>query len=171
MDWFHCNVCHLRQDTNYYITSCGHIICKNCITQDDCSVCKTACKCLPISDNLKPKEKIFFKSLEETVQKNIQSISKAWSFQKQQHDLHVTFYKEYITKVQNAYQEAMQKIKNQENELTAVKRENAELRSMVSNLKSSLSKSQSSSSYSSKQLTAMCSDRQPFFICGVCILC
>ncbi|XP_072006819.1 E3 ubiquitin-protein ligase RNF212B isoform X2 [Engystomops pustulosus] len=96
---------------------------------------------------------------------------KAWSFQKQQHDLHVTFYKEYITKVQNAYQEAMQKIKNQENELTAVKRENAELRSMVSNLKSSLSKSQSSSSYSSKQLTAMCSDRQPFFICGVCILC
>ncbi|XP_072006821.1 E3 ubiquitin-protein ligase RNF212B isoform X3 [Engystomops pustulosus] len=146
MDWFHCNVCHLRQDTNYYITSCGHIICKNCITQDDCSVCKTACKCLPISDN-------------------------AWSFQKQQHDLHVTFYKEYITKVQNAYQEAMQKIKNQENELTAVKRENAELRSMVSNLKSSLSKSQSSSSYSSKQLTAMCSDRQPFFICGVCILC
>ncbi|XP_075685009.1 E3 ubiquitin-protein ligase RNF212B isoform X3 [Rhinoderma darwinii] len=145
MDWFHCNVCRVRQETTFYITSCGHILCKTCITQEYCSVCRTACKYLPISENLKPQEKIYFRSLKETVQKDFNSISQAWSFQKQQHELHVTFYKQYLTKAQKAFQEALQKIENQENDLKAMTRENAELRSMVTHLKSSLSRSQSSS--------------------------
>ncbi|XP_056382262.1 RING finger protein 212B isoform X9 [Hyla sarda] len=33
MDWFHCNVCHTRQETTFYVTSCGHILCKTCITE------------------------------------------------------------------------------------------------------------------------------------------
>ncbi|XP_066461096.1 RING finger protein 212B [Eleutherodactylus coqui] len=146
MDWFHCNVCYMQQGTTFYITSCGHIVCKTCMTQDYCNVCRTSCKCLPISENLKPQEKIYFRSLKETIQKRFNSISQAWTFQKQQHDLHVNFYKQYITKAQNALQEALQKIENQEtSELKAVKSENAELRSMVNHLKSSLSRSQSSS--------------------------
>ncbi|XP_077155518.1 E3 ubiquitin-protein ligase RNF212B isoform X2 [Ranitomeya variabilis] len=120
MDWFHCNVCHMRQETAYYITSCGHILCKTCITQDLCSVCKTACKYLPISDN-------------------------AWRFQKQQHELHVTFYKQCLNKAQDAFQVALLKIETQQSELKTIKKENDELRSMVTQLKSSISRSQSSS--------------------------
>ncbi|XP_056382186.1 RING finger protein 212B isoform X3 [Hyla sarda] len=119
MDWFHCNVCHTRQETTFYVTSCGHILCKTCITEDYCSVCRTACKYLPISESV-------------------------WNFQKQQHEHHVTFYKQYITKVQNAYTEALQKIENQENELKAIKKENAELKSIVTNLKLPLDKAYSS---------------------------
>ncbi|XP_069817754.1 E3 ubiquitin-protein ligase RNF212B isoform X2 [Dendropsophus ebraccatus] len=120
MDWFHCNVCHMHQETTFYVTSCGHILCKTCITQDYCSVCRTACKYLPVSES-------------------------AWSFQKQQHEHRVTFYKQYITKLQNSYQEALQKIEKQENELKAIKRENVELKTIITQLKSSLSRSQSSS--------------------------
>ncbi|KAM4053905.1 E3 ubiquitin-protein ligase RNF212B isoform 2-T3 [Anomaloglossus baeobatrachus] len=120
MDWFHCNVCQVRQETTYYITSCGHILCKTCITQDLCSVCRTACKYMTISDN-------------------------AWRFQKQQHELHLTFYKQCLNKAQDAFQAALQKIENQQSELKTVKKENDELRSMVTQLKSSISRSQSSS--------------------------
>ncbi|XP_077155525.1 E3 ubiquitin-protein ligase RNF212B isoform X3 [Ranitomeya variabilis] len=145
MDWFHCNVCHMRQETAYYITSCGHILCKTCITQDLCSVCKTACKYLPISDNLKPLEKIYFKSCKESLQKGFHSISQAWRFQKQQHELHVTFYKQCLNKAQDAFQVALLKIETQQSELKTIKKENDELRSMVTQLKSSISRSQSSS--------------------------
>lgn len=87
---------------------------------------------------------MYFRNLKETVQKDFNSVSQAWSLQKQQHDLHVAFYKQYLTKAQNAFQQALEKIKHQENELNAIKKENAELRSMVTYLKSSLSRSQSS---------------------------
>ncbi|CAN2390432.1 Ring finger protein 212B, partial [Pristimantis euphronides] len=97
------------------------------------------------STQLKPQEKIYFKNLKETVQKDFNCISQAWSFQKQQHELHVTFYKQYITKAQHAFQEALRKIESQEKELKNIKSENAELRAMVTHLKSSLSRSQSSS--------------------------
>ncbi|KAG9486924.1 hypothetical protein GDO78_007013 [Eleutherodactylus coqui] len=145
MDWFHCNVCYMQQGTTFYITSCGHIVCKTCMTQDMPKLYKHNFHFLWISTQLKPQEKIYFRSLKETTQKRFNSISQAWTFQKQQHDLHVNFYKQYITKAQNALQEALQKIENQETELKAVKSENAELRSMVNHLKSSLSRSQSSS--------------------------
>ncbi|KAM5193787.1 E3 ubiquitin-protein ligase RNF212B [Mantella aurantiaca] len=145
MDWFHCNVCHLQQDTNFYITTCGHTLCQACITQDYCSVCRSACKYLPISENLKPHEKIFFRNPKETLLIYFNNIAQAWRFQKQQHELHVTFYKQYITKNQNAFQEALLKINTLENELKAIKKENAELKSLLTHLKGSLSRSQSNS--------------------------
>ncbi|XP_075067286.1 E3 ubiquitin-protein ligase RNF212B isoform X2 [Mixophyes fleayi] len=145
MDWLHCNVCHLQQGNTFYITSCGHILCQACITQDYCSVCRTACKYLPVSENLKPQEKIYFRSPRDTVQTYFKNIAQAWSFQKQQHDLHVMFYKQYLTKNQNTLQVALQKIHSQENELKVIKKENDELRSLVTHLKGSLSRSQSNS--------------------------
>ncbi|XP_063769700.1 RING finger protein 212B isoform X2 [Pseudophryne corroboree] len=120
MDWMHCNACLLQGKSTYYITSCGHILCQACITQDYCSVCRTASKYLPISEN-------------------------AWTFQKQQHEIHLMFYKQYISRSQKSLQVALQKTDSQENELKTLKKENAELRSLVSHLKGSLSRSQSSS--------------------------
>ncbi|KAM4706992.1 E3 ubiquitin-protein ligase RNF212B [Discoglossus pictus] len=145
MDWFHCNVCFLRQDATFYITSCGHILCQACITRDYCSVCRTACKYLALSENLKPQEKIYFRGLKETAQKYFDHIAQVWSFQKQQNNLLLAFYKHHINKTQNALQEALQKIDNQEREMKAMKKDNEELRSLVTILKGSLSRSQSNS--------------------------
>ncbi|KAG8455404.1 hypothetical protein GDO86_001554 [Hymenochirus boettgeri] len=117
MDWFHCNICFLLQNETYYITSCGHIICQKCAIRDKCSVCRKSCKYLALSENVS-------------------------NFQKQQHELQIAFFKQHISKAQNALQEAIQKINSQESELKAMKRDNAELRSMVIILKGSMNKSQ-----------------------------
>uniref|UniRef100_A0A2K5Y356 Ring finger protein 212B n=1 Tax=Mandrillus leucophaeus TaxID=9568 RepID=A0A2K5Y356_MANLE len=66
MDWFHCNQCFRKDGAHFFVTSCGHIFCKTCVTLEKCAVCGTACKHLALSDNLKPQEKMFFKSPVET---------------------------------------------------------------------------------------------------------
>ncbi|XP_053330244.1 RING finger protein 212B [Spea bombifrons] len=143
MDWFHCNLCYLQKDAMFYITSCGHILCQTCITRDNCRVCRTACRYLAISENLKPQEKMFFRSLKETALKYFDHIGQVWSFQKQQHDLHINFYKQHLSKTQNVLQEALQRIEIQESEMKTIKRENAELKSLVNILKGSLGRLQS----------------------------
>ncbi|XP_047397467.1 RING finger protein 212B isoform X3 [Sciurus carolinensis] len=66
MDWFHCNQCFRKDGAHFFVTSCGHIFCKKCVTLEKCAVCGTPCKHLALSDNLKPQEKMFFKSPVET---------------------------------------------------------------------------------------------------------
>ncbi|XP_051051670.1 RING finger protein 212B isoform X2 [Phodopus roborovskii] len=66
MDWFHCNQCFRKDGAHFFVTSCGHIFCKKCMTVEKCAVCGSHCKHLALSDNLKPQEKKFFKSPVET---------------------------------------------------------------------------------------------------------
>ncbi|CAO2590864.1 RING finger protein 212B [Lemmus lemmus] len=66
MDWFHCNQCFRKDGAHFFVTSCGHIFCKKCMTLEKCAVCGSRCKHLALSDNLKPQEKKFFKSPVET---------------------------------------------------------------------------------------------------------
>ncbi|XP_077626537.1 E3 ubiquitin-protein ligase RNF212B isoform X2 [Crocuta crocuta] len=75
MDWFHCNWCFRKDGDNFFVTSCGHIFCKKCVTLEKCAVCGTACKHLALSDNLKPQEKIYFKSPVETALQYFSHIS------------------------------------------------------------------------------------------------
>ncbi|KAE8633454.1 hypothetical protein XENTR_v10001885 [Xenopus tropicalis] len=142
MDWFHCNMCFLDKNETFYITNCGHIHCQKCVTQDKCSVCKRACKYLQISDNMKPQEKIFFRHHKQIAQKYFDQITQVSSFQKQQLELQMAFYKHYLCKTQRALQDALQKVNSQESELKTVKKDNAELRTLVSALKGSLTRSQ-----------------------------
>ncbi|XP_068098506.1 RING finger protein 212B [Hyperolius riggenbachi] len=155
MEWFHCNICYLQQGDSFLITSCGHILCQACTAQDYCRVCRTACKYLPITENLKPQEKIYFRSPKETTAKYFNNISQVCSFQKQQQEQYLAFCKQCFTKIQNALQEALQKMKIQENELKAARQENAELKSCVSHLRDCLSRSQSNSRYSTPRPIAI----------------
>ncbi|XP_032121351.1 RING finger protein 212B isoform X9 [Sapajus apella] len=75
MDWFHCNQCFRKDGAHFFVTSCGHIFCKKCVTLEKCAVCGTACKHLALSDNLKPQEKMFFKSPVETALQYFSHIS------------------------------------------------------------------------------------------------
>ncbi|EFB18969.1 hypothetical protein PANDA_015669 [Ailuropoda melanoleuca] len=92
MDWFHCNQCFRKDGDRFFVTSCGHIFCKKCVTLEKCAVCGTACKHLALSDNV-------------------------WSFQKKQTDLLIAFYKHRITKLEAAMQEAQQMVTSQEKNL------------------------------------------------------
>ncbi|XP_051678628.2 E3 ubiquitin-protein ligase RNF212B isoform X3 [Oryctolagus cuniculus] len=114
MDWFHCNQCFRKDGAHFFVTSCGHIFCKTCVTLEKCAVCGTACKHLALSDNLKPQEKMFFRSPVETALQYFNHISQVWSFQKKQTDLLIAFQKHRITKLEAAMQEAQQTMASQD---------------------------------------------------------
>eukprot|EP00074_Homo_sapiens_P076294 XP_011534626.1 RING finger protein 212B isoform X8 [Homo sapiens] len=135
MDWFHCNQCFRKDGAHFFVTSCGHIFCKKCVTLEKCAVCGTACKHLALSDNLKPQEKMFFKSPVETALQYFSHISQVWSFQKKQTDLLIAFYKHRITKLETAMQEAQQALVSQDKELSVLRKENGELKKFLAILK------------------------------------
>uniref|UniRef100_A0A8I5TVX9 Ring finger protein 212B n=1 Tax=Pongo abelii TaxID=9601 RepID=A0A8I5TVX9_PONAB len=136
MDWFHCNQCFRKDGAHFFVTSCGHIFCKKCVTLEKCAVCGTACKHLALSDNLKPQEKMFFKSPVETALQYFSHISQVWSFQKKQTDLLIAFYKHRITKLETAMQETQQALVSQDKELSVLRKENGELKKFLAILKS-----------------------------------
>nr|XP_026261827.1 RING finger protein 212B [Urocitellus parryii] len=117
MDWFHCNQCFRKDGAHFFVTSCGHIFCKKCVTLEKCAVCGTPCKHLALSDNV-------------------------WSFQKKQTDLLIAFYKHRITKLEAALQEAQQTVASQDKELSTLRKENGELKKFLALLKESPSRYQ-----------------------------
>ncbi|XP_076983296.1 E3 ubiquitin-protein ligase RNF212B [Tamandua tetradactyla] len=137
MDWFHCNQCYRKDGAHFFVTSCGHIFCKKCVTLEKCAVCGTACKHLALSDNLKPQEKMFFRSPVETALQYFSHISQVWNFQKKQTDLLIAFYKHRLTKLEAAMQEAQQTIASQNKELSVLRKENEELKKFLAILKES----------------------------------
>ncbi|XP_075388341.1 E3 ubiquitin-protein ligase RNF212B [Tenrec ecaudatus] len=144
MDWFHCNQCFRKDGTNFFITNCGHIFCKKCVTLEKCAVCGIACKYLAVSDQLKPQEKMFFKSPVETTLQYFSHIAQVWSFQKKQTDLLIAFYKHRITKLEEDMQKAQQTVASQNKELSILRKENGELKKVVAILKESPSQYQGS---------------------------
>ncbi|XP_021495306.1 RING finger protein 212B isoform X2 [Meriones unguiculatus] len=137
MDWFHCNQCFRKDGSHFFVTSCGHIFCKKCMTLEKCAVCGSPCKHLALSDNLKPQEKKFFRSPVETALQCFNHISQVWCFQKKQTDLLIAFYKDKITKLDAAVKEAQQTVASQNIELSELKKENRELKKFLAILKGS----------------------------------
>ncbi|XP_073924458.1 E3 ubiquitin-protein ligase RNF212B isoform X3 [Castor canadensis] len=144
MDWFHCNQCFRKDGAHFFVTNCGHIFCKKCVTLEKCAVCGTPCKHLALSDNLKPQEKMFFKSPVDTALQCFSHISQVWRFQKKQTDLLIAFYKHRITKLEAAMQEAQQTVANQDKELSILRNENGELKKFLAILKESPNRYQGS---------------------------
>ncbi|XP_019518570.1 PREDICTED: RING finger protein 212B [Hipposideros armiger] len=113
---------------------------------EKCSVCGAACKHLALSDNLKPQEKMYFKSPVETALQHFSHISQVWSFQKKQTDLLIAFYKHRITKLEAVVLEAQRTVTSQEKELSVLRKENEELKKFLAILKESTSSYQGSRS-------------------------
>ncbi|TKS80283.1 RING finger protein 212B [Collichthys lucidus] len=132
MDWFHCNQCFTRRGSKFLVSSCGHICCEACIKSKQCSVCGASCSYLPITDEMKPQEKSFFKDPVKLIQSRLQHISQIALFQQTQMERVTAHFKHKSIELERHLKEVSEQSYRQ---LAKLKRENAELKKQLSELK------------------------------------
>ncbi|XP_069630504.1 E3 ubiquitin-protein ligase RNF212B [Haliaeetus albicilla] len=128
MDWFHCNRCYRQEGACFAVTSCGHVLCTACGGTGPCPVCAADCRYLPISDKMRPQEKLFFKSPADIALKHLTHISQVWRFQQAQSDLLLASHKEAARRARAALEDVRHVLDTRNRELEALRRENGELR-------------------------------------------
>uniref|UniRef100_UPI0037E8FF74 E3 ubiquitin-protein ligase RNF212B-like n=1 Tax=Semicossyphus pulcher TaxID=241346 RepID=UPI0037E8FF74 len=132
MDWFHCNQCFTRRGSKFAVSSCGHICCETCIKSKQCSVCGASCSYLPITDEMKPQEKVFFKDPLKLIQSRLEHISQIALFQRTQMERVTTYFKHKSVELESRLKEVSEQSYRQVSQL---KRENADLKKQLSELK------------------------------------
>ncbi|KAM6989137.1 E3 ubiquitin-protein ligase RNF212B-like [Tautogolabrus adspersus] len=132
MDWFHCNQCFTKRGSKFAVSSCGHICCEACIKTKQCSVCGTSCSYLPITDEMKPQEKVFFKDPVKLIQSRLEHISQVALFQRSQMERVTAYYKHKSVELDRRLKEVTEQSYRQ---LSELKRENANLKKRLSELK------------------------------------
>ncbi|XP_071275256.1 E3 ubiquitin-protein ligase RNF212B [Agelaius tricolor] len=130
MDWFHCSRCFRQDGARFAITNCGHILCEGCGGSGPCPVCGTACCYLPISDQMRPEEKVFFKNPVDLALKHLAHITQVWQFQMAQAQLLVDLHADRTRRVQAELDKAREEQGERRRELESLRRENEELRRM-----------------------------------------
>ncbi|XP_044075342.1 RING finger protein 212B-like isoform X1 [Siniperca chuatsi] len=132
MDWFHCNQCFTRRGSKFAVSSCGHICCEACIKSKQCSVCGASCSYLPITDEMKPQEKVFFKDPVKLIQSRLEHISQIALFQRTQMERVTAHFKHKSAELERHLKEVTEQGYRQ---LSELKRENADLKKQLSELK------------------------------------
>ncbi|XP_040911871.1 RING finger protein 212B-like [Toxotes jaculatrix] len=132
MDWFHCNQCFTRRGSMFAVSSCGHICCEACVKSKQCSVCGASCSCLPISDEMKPQEKVFFKDPVKLIQSQLEHISQIAHFQRTQMERVTTHFRRKSAELEGRLKEVNEQGYRQ---LSELKRENAVLKKQLSELR------------------------------------
>uniref|UniRef100_A0A8C6UAZ9 Si:ch211-10e2.1 n=1 Tax=Neogobius melanostomus TaxID=47308 RepID=A0A8C6UAZ9_9GOBI len=128
MDWFHCNLCFTRTAPKYAVSSCGHICCEKCITSKQCGVCRSMCSFLPITDKMKPQEKVFFKDPVKLIQSYQEHISQIAHFQRTQMERVTAHYKHKAAELEMRLKNVTEHCSRQ---LTDLKKENAVLKKQL----------------------------------------
>ncbi|XP_062337314.1 RING finger protein 212B-like [Osmerus eperlanus] len=129
MDWFHCNNCFRRQGVHFAVSSCGHISCEGCINPNRCTICGASCNYLPISDQMKTQEQVFFKDPVKLIQSRLEHIAQIALFQRRQKESVISHFKHKSVELEKRLKEVTDQCYRQVSEL---KRENAELKKPLS---------------------------------------
>ncbi|KAI5103907.1 hypothetical protein C0J45_5533, partial [Silurus meridionalis] len=129
MDWFHCNSCFLRRGNNFVVSSCGHVLCESCIKPNHCCVCQSGCSYLPISDQMKPQEQMFFRDPISLIQARLEHIAQIATFQRKQKEKIMAFHKHKFLEMERRLKEVNKQCHRQVSEL---RKENAELKKPLS---------------------------------------
>ncbi|VDD85911.1 unnamed protein product [Enterobius vermicularis] len=87
-DWLHCNIC-VRLPTSsenvpFFLTSCGHIICQQCLEKSgvsSCQVCQKAMHVLEINRLLRPEHQMYFRNPKELLETYVKNINSVLDFQ------------------------------------------------------------------------------------------
>ncbi|XP_026170031.1 RING finger protein 212B-like [Mastacembelus armatus] len=132
MDWFHCNQCFVKTASAFAVSSCGHICCEACIKSKQCSVCGASCTYLPITDEMKPQEKVFFKDPVKLIKSRLEHISQIAHFQRTQMERVTTHFKHKSADLERHLKEVTEQSYRH---LSELKRENAVLEKQLSQLK------------------------------------
>ncbi|XP_059200640.1 RING finger protein 212B-like isoform X3 [Centropristis striata] len=132
MDWFHCNHCFTRSGSKFAVSSCGHICCEACIKSKQCSVCGASCSYLPITDEMKPQEKVFFKDPVKLIQSRLDHISQIALFQRTHMERVTAHFKHKSVELERRLKEVTEQGYRQ---LSELKRENDDLKKQLSELR------------------------------------
>ncbi|KAM3603963.1 uncharacterized protein V6R79_004626 [Siganus canaliculatus] len=97
-----------------------------------CSVCSASCGYLPITEEMKPQEKMFFKDPVELIQSQLEHISQIALFQQMQKERVITHLKHKSAELERSLKEGREQAYRQ---LSELKRENADLKKQLSELK------------------------------------
>uniref|UniRef100_A0A674HRC6 RING-type domain-containing protein n=1 Tax=Taeniopygia guttata TaxID=59729 RepID=A0A674HRC6_TAEGU len=130
MDWFHCSRCFRQDGARFAITNCGHILCEGCGGTDPCPVCGAACRYLPLSEQMRPQEKVFFKNPAAIALKHLDQITQVWRFQTAQVQLLLDLHRDRAQRAQAELEKAREELRERTRELESLRRENEELRRM-----------------------------------------
>lgn len=86
-DWIHCNCCQATpaQNLQFTFTSCGHIVCKKCLSKvpnaTACPYCKKNAKFMEMNRTLKPEMQMYFRNPRELATEYMKNLSSVLDFQ------------------------------------------------------------------------------------------
>ncbi|XP_028329161.1 RING finger protein 212B-like [Gouania willdenowi] len=135
MEWFHCNQCFTKKGTKFAVSSCGHICCSECIKSRQCGVCGTCCSYLPITDEMKPQEKVFFKDPVKLFQSQMKHVCQIATFQQTQMELIIKHFKHRSDELEKHLNEVSRENSDLKKQLSEMKRERVDLKKQFSELR------------------------------------
>ncbi|XP_049602865.1 RING finger protein 212B-like isoform X2 [Syngnathus scovelli] len=129
MEWFHCNKCFIRHGSTFAVSTCGHICCEACIKSAiaaKCVICGTNCQYIPITDKMKPQDKMFFMDPVELLISRLERILQITNFQRMQMERTLAYFKHKSVELEKRLKEVTQQSYRQ---IAEMKRLNADLKS------------------------------------------
>ncbi|NWH84477.1 RN212 ligase, partial [Aegithalos caudatus] len=111
-----CNSC-LAEPRNptlqFSLTNCGHVFCEVCLQkgkENECSVCRTACRTLVLSKEINPDIQSLFMPVDGLCKKYSKEISQISEFQEKYHKRLLTHHKQKIAKLEESLKKVTQQM-------------------------------------------------------------
>ncbi|CAL1272845.1 unnamed protein product [Larinioides sclopetarius] len=139
MDWVHCNNCFGLPDSEktFYLTSCGHIYCKDCEEQcarSQCKLCGNQCSTIVLSSSLKPDVQMYFVDPDELLKKKLKEVHQVSEFQKNHRSRLLAHQRKQLRKfkaVKEDFRKLLKNLKDLDGERKKLAHENDNLKKYI----------------------------------------